>query len=509
MSYNMLIAEDELEEYELVVYLLKKIQLDSYFKIYHALNGKQALQILEDVSIDLILTDIKMPFANGLEVASAARQKNVELPIIFFTCYDDFSYVKTALTIQAYNYLLKPLDPEEFKKTMIRTLDFLRKAAIEKKNTENQSLITKNHYLYMKLNRMPYVHLNSMEENLRFESLKNYSQLLMLHFEESFFDCDSSLSNQFMDILHQMLPLPFDQINLNPSQSVLLLIGNNQLSITEMIKICQNIHEQLYELFHEKCYFGISSPLNDSYELADAYEDTCALLETRFFCQDRFVFYKQSVDGVLPDIQDVCTHILAEIESDIDSNNLSKLALDIQTLNQIFEQQKNYSHIFVRYIYSNLIQLLYKNQKQFTSDIVNDINEIFSCSFIYDIEKIVANVLSKLQMSSAPSNLTQNHVIQIVQQYISQHYSEPITLNELAGIVYLNPSYLSSLFKLKTGNSINKYIKSIRMEKARQMVLDTNMKVNDIGTAVGFNNTSYFIKSFHEYYGETPDKMRQ
>ena len=65
MPYKMLIAEDEQEEYELVLYLLNKLKLDSSLQIYHAENGKQALKILEETPIELLLTDIEMPFANG------------------------------------------------------------------------------------------------------------------------------------------------------------------------------------------------------------------------------------------------------------------------------------------------------------------------------------------------------------------------------------------------------------------------------------------------------------
>ena len=79
----------------------------------------------------------------------------------------------------------------------------------------------------------------------------------------------------------------------------------------------------------------------------------------------------------------------------------------------------------------------------------------------------------------------------------------------MAGAVYLNPSYLSTVFKMETGSSINKYIKAVRMEKAKQILTQTNIRVSDAGAAVGYSNTSYFIRSFHEYFGETPDKMRQ
>lgn len=162
MPYKMLIAEDEQEEYELVLYLLNKLKLDSSLQIYHAENGKQALKILEETPIELLLTDIEMPFANGLEIAAKARARNPYLPIVFFSCYDNFSYIKTALSVQANNYLLKPLNPEEFETTMLHTLDLLKQAELQKKHADSRIQALKNHYLYLKLNRMPCENLPEM-----------------------------------------------------------------------------------------------------------------------------------------------------------------------------------------------------------------------------------------------------------------------------------------------------------------------------------------------------------
>jgi len=246
----MLIAEDERNEYELVLFLLDKFHLSSSFHIFHATNGKQAVQILEDAPIDVLLTDIEMPFVNGLDLAKKARESHEELPIIFFSCYDNFSYAKTALSLGACNYMLKPLDPGEFEKTIASTIT-------------------------------------------RLEQMHRKQNLLV--------------------------------------------------------------------------------------------EDT----------QD-----------------------------------------------------------------------------------------------------------------TAPESDTARHAVQLVQRYIHAHYNEDVSLNALADLVYLNTSYLSTIFKNETGCGINKYLKNLRLEKANDLLQKTNMKISDITTAVGFHNDSYFIKSFHEHFGMTPEKMR-
>lgn len=507
MPYKMLIAEDELEEYELVLFLLHKLELDTHLQIYHAENGRQALKILEENSIELLLTDIEMPFANGLEIAAKARAKNPQLPIVFFSCYDNFSYIKTALTVQANNYLLKPLDPVEFEKTMLHVFDLLQQSRLQKKHQNSRIQALRNHYLYLKLNRMPCEDYPAIEGGTAFAD--GYTQLLLLHFEESFFDCEPKISEAFVDFLQNQFQRSFDFVNLNPSQSVLLFKEEpaNAIAQDQLAALCRHIHLQIYEDYQIHCYFALSSPLSERTELPDAYEDACGLLETRFFCQDRYVFYKQSVPTPLPENYDLCSEILSSIKANVDAGNTEELTADILRLNQIFEQNRNYSHIYVRYIYSSLIQILYCNPD--SPDMPGDIERIFSCSFIHEIEQIVFTVLSRLQTKQPGASSSRSHVIQLARQYIHKHYHEQLCLHDIASAVYLNPSYLSTIFKLETGSSVNKYMKSVRMEKAKQILTQTNKKVSDVGAAVGYTNPSYFIKSFHEYFGETPDKMRQ
>ncbi|MBE5826682.1 MAG: response regulator [Butyrivibrio sp.] len=246
MSYNMLIAEDEKNEYDLVIFLLQKLNLSDAFNVLHASNGRQALEILKDTPIDVLLTDIEMPFVSGLDLAKKARENNKELPILFFSCYDNFSYAKTALSVGACNYMLKPLDPSEFETTMDSTLKLL-----DKTSRKNELLL----------------------------------------------------------------------------------------------------------------------------------EAAC------------------KSDGG-------------------------------------------------------------------------------------------------------------KHSVELVKRYIKANYHKDISLNSLAEMVYLNTSYLSTIFKAETGCGINKYIKNVRMEKAKELLLTTNMKIADIGISVGFRNTSYFVKSFHDHFGKTPEKIR-
>lgn len=508
MRYNMLIAEDEQDEFELVMYLLKKLNLESEFQIYYAKNGKQAMDYLKSEKIDLLFTDIEMPFSNGLEIAVKAREKNSDLPIIFFSCYDDFSYVKTALSVQACNYLLKPLDPAEFEKTMNQALNQIHNMEKEKESLKKRQDFIKNHCLYQKLihgtNEIHHLKEAGIPENF----MDEYERILLLHFEIPFFDQSQEESEQFVNYLNEIYKTELEFVNLNPSQSVLLLKSSGKKETQEKLeKLCGETREKICQRYHAECYFVISRPLTSEYGIKAAYEDVISLLETRFFYQKRYVFSEKTVSLLSEDCGDGYSAVLHEIRADYEAHNLAKLHLDIRRMNMIFEQNQNFSHIFVRYAYSQAVQILYKNHD--AQELQQWIEKIFSCSFMHEIERIMEDILLICSRDMVNEAEGKNQAVLLVKQYISEHYMEQISLNDLAGKVYLNASYLSSMFKIETGCGINEYIKKIRMEKAKQMLEQTNKKINSIAQEVGFLNPSYFIRSFHEYYGKTPAKIRQ
>jgi two-component system response regulator YesN len=99
--------------------------------------------------------------------------------------------------------------------------------------------------------------------------------------------------------------------------------------------------------------------------------------------------------------------------------------------------------------------------------------------------------------------------VERVKAYIYKHYSEQLSVELLASKVFLSAGYMSYIFKKETGVGISQFITSYRMEMAKRLITDTNMKIVQISSEVGFNNSAYFGKSFKEYYGCSPEQYRK
>ena len=122
--YRILIVDDEKDERNVIRFLLNKyhFQLD----IIESNNGKEALTQLEKQTIDILFTDIKMPFIDGIELATRARELYPTIQTIFFTGHDDFDFVKKALSLRAVDYILKPVKPDEFQNTLCSVIQNIK-----------------------------------------------------------------------------------------------------------------------------------------------------------------------------------------------------------------------------------------------------------------------------------------------------------------------------------------------------------------------------------------------
>ena len=120
---TILIADDEKLERNGIKFLLKREQEE--LEILEAINGKDAAGILQKKQVDILFSDIKMPYMTGLELAKAARELQPEIEIVIFSGYNDFSYAKEALHYGVVDYVLKPVDPGEFHKTYCSVRDHI------------------------------------------------------------------------------------------------------------------------------------------------------------------------------------------------------------------------------------------------------------------------------------------------------------------------------------------------------------------------------------------------
>ena len=144
---TILIVDDEKLERRGIRFLLKR---EGDFQILEAANGKDALGVLASNHVDILFSDVKMPYMNGLELTKAVREDHPEMEIVIFSGYNDFSYAREALRYGVVDYVLKPVDPNEFHKTFQRVMENISsKEEKQKQQNRKEDYLKKYFFLYL------------------------------------------------------------------------------------------------------------------------------------------------------------------------------------------------------------------------------------------------------------------------------------------------------------------------------------------------------------------------
>lgn len=508
--YQILIVDDEATEREVIRFLLNKYHFP--LQITETSNGKEALELLSRKKFDILFTDIKMPFIDGLTLAGKVRNLYPDMHIVFFSGHDDFKYVKEALSLRVVNYILKPVDPEEFQKTISDVLERIhtQEELFQKEQTAQD--FAQAHILSQLINQVSMEQLQKLYPQLDLSFAYAFHRLFLIQLERDFFgsETDGPNPDAFSPDLRRILPKDSCFFNLNPAQNLLLFSGQKH-RMEWYLDLAEKITAYMQKACHIHCYIAISNSFERPEDISHAYEEAERHLTERFFFTNCSLFGNGTPVDFSPDPNPPKDDdILKQLQADIRFKDAFGLKQHMDILLGRYRQKKNYSHIYIRFLCTNVLKLLLDGLSDAEEDSFDKYaSAIYRFHHFSEIESILLGLTERLADTLKKDQQSPKHAIQLVKQYIHNHYGEDLSLDILSKEVYLSPRYLSSIFIEETGCGINRYIKKVRMEKAQELLLDTNQKVSEICRKVGYSNLSYFCKSFTETFGATPEKFRQ
>lgn len=216
--YSILIVDDERIERRGIKFLLKHIGIE--LDIYEASNGKEALEFLNDNEVDILFTDIKMPFMDGIALINEVKKREIKSKIVIFSGYEEFEYAKFATKMGVLNYILKPVNPKEFEETIVRIIKDIDKEQEEVKVKTMNMDFMKEHILFSLVNGAKYDELvNKTKSIVSLDFLKSYNRMFLIEFNNDFF---GQTNIDFSSFIHEKLNYNFEYLNLNLRQSVLI-----------------------------------------------------------------------------------------------------------------------------------------------------------------------------------------------------------------------------------------------------------------------------------------------
>lgn len=494
-----------------------------------ATNGHTAIDLILDTRPDIVITDIRMPVMNGLELIQACKEKNCEFAFIFLTNLEDFQLAKEAVHLGATDYLVKlDLKPQ----TLIQALERAKEHCSRMESHHNKELYA----LLLKDSR------KQLEQNY-------FSQLLLTPPSDSEFafnpEIDASYRNAYLLLLQmkpeqilfgQTEPYDFQFISsqlldvvsgigtryfsshamLMPQKDTMLLVvspkaeSDNEKALSEF---CTKVNVALGTYFALTALFGISQKSRETSRLPQALSEARSALGRCYYDSALGIsFY-----------QDQKSRLRQPAQREFNINFLKKsmsaavLENESQDLKEIFREL---SELFAQYkpdkpqavsacinIYSYLHDLLQnestrENAFPYSIDIAKQLSGLGSLDDILlwldsFCEKICAMLAERKEKRS-------DKFVYMAKRYIHEHYREKLTLSEIAEHLTISPGYLSSTFSRYMNKTVSDYIAEVKIDHAKELIDSGQYLIYEIADQLGFENAYYFSKVFKKITGMAP-----
>lgn len=517
---NIVIADDE----ELICKLIKVLgKWDDLGMqvIGTALNGKDAIHIIGNNKTDILITDIRMPGYNGLELIEKVRKLSPEIKIIIISGYALFEYAQMAMKYEVKDYLLKPINQDTLNETLLKMKQQIEEE--RKKNRKKEDDISKlRNALITDLLVNPEIIVTDdiLKEQYHFSINAGIYEAFCVKIDyemgETTFAVKKDAWEKMTTILQNKLKGKcFDYIVV-AQESYLYGILNYAVKYQEEIK--RILRESLNQMEVQKQLFG-----NANFSMAVGLVVTTPEELIKSINVAKIVISERIVVGTGKILEaDTSKPVLYEKRLlDKYNRNISKalenLSVDMaeRAVLELYQDVITIKNAHGWEILDLIVQagnmFVMRLEVKDKTEIIN--NFYVKCENCYSI-KALYNLLKNFvstQMNEMLSEREEDFLrpVRLAKKYIQNHFREQITLEEVSESVGLTPTYFSGLFKKETEVGFAKYLVNVRMEAAKELLRESNLPVVEICHSVGYNDIKHFTHNFEKSTGLKPSVYRK
>ncbi len=524
---NLLIVDDE---YYSVESIRRKLETNrpEIDRIFCAYNINQALDCFAQNEIDIMICDIEMPGGNGLELLNSIRSRNLETICIFLTAYARFEYISNAMKLSSSDYLLKPVEDEQLYAALDKAQVQLHKRKKDQLNTLYASYWKESELALMEQFWLDlFTHAVSARAEdilleLKYRKLDagqaagSFFLLIIQADFTSLFQTDRSLyefalKNIVREYFYARQELPAT-VRITEQFFALPLpaAGRTHEKITDL---CRQALQYFVPHFPVPFNFFLSGEALSMSRLAVRCEEMLQAAH-RNVAHENHIFDLSGSPAMGEDI------IRPALPVERWSNLLHTGDVEsLRTESSAWLSQLRHSGEATR---ESLTAFYYDFLRILLGSIDQDQEGAFlalhdqlarqsadqACSSIRLLQELVTDMLTVYAKCSEQARL-QDNAVSTVKSYIRNHLYEELNRDSLAAMVYLNPDYLSHLFKRETGFSLTNYIIETRIQESKRLLSRRDMSIQDIAITCGFQNISYFSRQFKRATGMTPREFRK
>ena len=541
---NIFLAEDEVIVRETIKRMIPWEEL-GFELVGEAADGEMALPLLIRQKPDLLITDIKMPFMDGLTLAKLAKKELPELKIVILSGYDDFNYAKQAINIGVEDYLLKPIT----KNALIERLSEIRsRYEHEKTQKEYYEKFQREMQAYEKNSSRDFFEalvrgsMDMMEVYKKAEKLgvdivaEAYNILIFtMNSEEDF----SGQKEGYSEWEAESLEMLEEFFSGHPSAMLFrsnifsygVLLKGQKESIKEITKECVGKIQGILKRKESKreWFLAVGQPVERLSQIKKSYHTASRAFSQRYLYVENILYY---------DEMEMMEHRSGQADTNdnaylkkVDVNALNPAILQKFLSNGIQEETENFvkdyfyaigqepmeSLVFRNYVILNVrfsVITFLKGlgcdtegmEPENTEEILAESGKNIESAIAY-AEKMVSQAITIRDQNSGNKNRS---ILKTAVDFIESHYmEEEISLNTVANVANVSANHFSALFSQNMGQTFIEYLTSLRMNKAKELLRCTGMRSSEIAGEIGYKDAHYFSYLFKKTQGMTPSDYRK
>ncbi len=476
-------------------------------------DGEQALEKIEELHPELVITDISMPVMDGIELIKEIKSRQIPCTTVALSCHDSFHHVKEALKYGADDYILK----NEFKNENIyKILENLKNKVITaRKETEERRVrseladlgsnelkkkflnkISENDYDYHQLQE------NAQKYGIRLSLLKTaVAEIKLLQHVQ---DDDSSeikrvIFSNLIKLCDEVLGRDYwyELISKSEYEYTLLLDGNHIADLLILNTIASDLYNAIDEILQLPFAIGLSDICIGKNSLKHAYTHAKQAIECSFYQSNKIYHYEPE--------NSLIRHRTSFL-SFYDEIRKRLVSSDIQGVIELAEKQVSR---FEKEIAEPEIVINWIRELDTILKVERKSEEYEKIIHIDQIKKIVEHYKEHIWSYPNIEAKISNILVAKTIEYIIQNYRKSISLSEVAEYLKVNATYLSRIFKQETKTNFTDYLTMYRIESAKELLNNTNKKIKDISVECGFFDYRYFCKIFKKSAGQSPLSYRR
>ena len=517
--YSLVIVEDEFTTRRALVNMVHWNELGLCVDGEFA-DGQELLDDLKRNTPDVILTDIRMTRVSGIDIARLVAEQNLPIQVVFLSAYKDFSYAQEAVEYNVAHYLLKPIELAKLREVFRKLKEMLDKQAIQEDmiqnreehyerliNYERQQFVTDAYFGALANPDKKESRLGLLSRHQENSSRLILAKIILVN-DQHYMDFTAEYGEQelqeqlerVLQIFHENLeyyPITWG-ISEDEKQFLLGVFWEKENSGQHCYKE-EQVADTIWDLLGLHADISVFALLQSSSDLVNY----AGMLRTQL-PEDHFEQNLEYLQLLREQNKLLCSYL-----------NQNSIEPGLKLTETLFDNSMKGGIPFAKrqsiYTITKLLDEVAANDLvEWNSLFTRCVPESFFSNTQYQELKewLRKGVHLLFQQVQQKNSCKEDSSIEKIRNYLRSHYCEDITLNQIAEALFLNPTYISRLVKEQTGKNYTELVMEMRIEKAVELLKNSDMYVYEIAENVGYKNLKYFYRVFHKIEGKTPSDYR-